>query len=360
MFFCFREGSYMLKKSLVTILSLLVLTSSLFVWGCSNDDGNGPQVLDNTALKLRPLGLPSVLEENNLIYELWVTDTTDAATLTSLGQFFWNKESYEFINTLGFPRSDVFNLPGGKTTDDYNMMYITIEPYPDTSKAMSQNNLLRGRIIPSYPILKIKVDESLSQIAGTYALTSMTDFNLSTDDSSSHEISGIWFINYETTPFTYSNLEVGLDLPSIPASKNYTYEGWVYMEGWQQPLSLGKFRNPNYRDMNNPYVDDKYAPLVPGEDFLNNQEAPSWIRDMFPLELVGNPDDSVSMVYITLEPYPDPNPQEPFPLILMSRNLPLLRDLNDLKIRRAHQVMVLGNRYLYLPVIEVTRTAAVD
>lgn len=348
----------MLKKSLVTILSLLVLTSSLFVWGCSNDDGNGPQILDNTALKLKPLALPSISEEDNLTYELWVVDTTDVSTLASLGQFFWNRDSYEFISTLGFPRSDVFDLPRGKTTDDYNMMYISIEPYPDTSDAMSQNNFLRGQILPDYPILKIKVDEALKEMAGTYILTSMTDFNLEADDTSAHEISGIWFINYETTPFDYSNLQVGLDLPSIPVEKNYTYEGWIFMQGWDRPLSLGKFRNPNYRDMSNPYIDDKYAPLVPGEDFLNNQKAPSWLRNQFPVQLVGNPNDSLSEVFITLEPYPDPNPQDPFYFVLMSRNLPFQRDANDLKIRKAHQIMMLGNRYLYLPTIEVTRTAA--
>jgi hypothetical protein len=348
----------MLKKSLVTILSLLFLTSSLFVWGCSNDDGNGPQTLDNTALKLRPARLPSIDSEDGLIYELWVVDTNDSASLTSLAQFFWSSESYEFINTLGFPRSNVFNLPRGMTTDDYNMMYISIEPYPDTSDAMSQNNILSGRIIADYPILEIIPDESLVDVTGSYILTSMTDFNLRVDQPQAHEISGVWFINIETTPFSYANMQVGLDLPSIPASKNYTYEGWVYMDGWERPLSLGKFRNVNFRDMSNPYVDDLYAPLVPGEDFLNNSKAPSWIKDMFPLELVGEIGDSVSQVFITLEPYPDPDPQDPFSMVIMSRNLPFLRDATDLKIRKAHQVMVLGNRYSTLPTIEVTRTAA--
>ena len=45
----------MLKKLLLILLSLSLLSLLLIVFGCSDDGGNGPQTLENTALKLHKM-----------------------------------------------------------------------------------------------------------------------------------------------------------------------------------------------------------------------------------------------------------------------------------------------------------------
>jgi len=153
--------------------------------------------------------------------------------------------------------------------------------------------------------------------------------------------------------FTFDNLLRGLNLPVLSEDATLIYEAWVYRDGFKRPLSLGKFRNSFYRDFSNPYIDNKYSPQFPGEDFLMN--APSGFD--FPLSLVGLTGDSTS-VYITMEPYPDPFPKEPFPLVLLSRNLPLRDNVDVDPNTLTHNLYTLGNRYTELPQIEVTRTAA--
>jgi hypothetical protein len=73
--------------------------------------------------------------------------------------------------------------------------------------------------------------------------------------------------------------------------------------------------------------------------------------------LVGSSKNDSTAVFITMEPYPDPAPRDPFPLILLSRNLPFLTDTVDMIKNKAHVTMNLGNRYSALPRIEVTRSA---
>lgn len=337
------------------MLCLLVVLSSIFMIGCNDDDSSNPQTVSNTALKLRPIYLPTILEDKDIILELWVMDSTDASTLTSIDQFFWDDESYEFRNEYGFKRKDIFNLPKGKTTDDYNKMIISFEPYPDDSRAMSKSNLLSGPIIPVYPILHIEFDTSYMEASGSYFLSTITDYNLDRTTTSSHEPAGLWFMYFDPSEdFIFDNFEVGLNLPVLPDDYNMIYEAWVYKEGFSRPLSLGKFRNCAYRDFSNPYIDNKFAPLLPGEDFLYNE--PSGFD--FPLTLVADSHSDSTAVYITMEPYPDPLPREPFPLILLSRNLPVISGAVPTPENQTHVNMQLGNRYTTLPYIEVTRTAA--
>jgi hypothetical protein len=356
-------GKSMPNRILLAISVVILLTSTLFFIGCDSDSSS-PQSLENTALKLRPNNLPTLTEDFGVVYELWVVDTlNEETTLVSLGQFFWDTYSFHFKNKYGYNRSDIFNLPTGKTTEDYNMMYISIEPYPDPSKEMSASNLLEGPIREVYPINLIEMHARFSPLLdlweseGSFVVATITDFNLDKDDEAAKETSGVWFTYVETgNPFVYEDLQIGLIIPTIPEDYNMIYEGWVFKEGWRRPLSLGKFRNPNYRDLDNPYIDDKYAPLVPGEDFLNDKKSPSWID--FPLNLIGEITDQTSEVFVTIEPYPDPDPVNPFPLVLLSRNLPLLQNENDTPDRRVQTRMVLGKRYINLPTIEVTRAIA--
>ncbi|HEQ99870.1 MAG TPA: hypothetical protein ENO22_11085 [candidate division Zixibacteria bacterium] len=349
----------MFKNSLITVLVSLLLGACFLFLGC-DDDGNGPQDLGNTALKLAPAGLPSLMEDDGLVYELWVADTVDESTIASLGKFFWDNDAYEFLDLLGSPRSDVFNLPEGKTTSDYNLMFITFEPYPDTDEEGTLNYAMSAQIIEEYPILWMKFDEMFAEVAGYYVLTSLSDFNLDESDTAAYEISGLWFAEVTPGDFGYNSLTPGLLVPTLSQQANMTYEGWVYMQGWEEPLSLGKFRNAQFRDYSNPYIDNQYAPLLPGEDFLMPDDAPAWIIDSFPLVLVGDRGDTASQVFITLEPYPDPDEANPFPLVLLSRNLPFLTGPSDRKISKAHKQITMGNRYINLPTIQVTRTARED
>ena len=344
----------MYKKSILTLLSLLVILSSMFIMSC-NDDSSGPQTITNNALKLRPIYLPTILEDQDIILELWVMDSTDESTLVSIDQFFWDDEAYEFRNEYGFKRKDIFNLPKGKTTDDYNKMMISFEPYPDDSREMSQSNLLSGPIIPVYPILALEFDATYKEAAGSYVLTTLTDYDINRDDLNSNEPAGLWFLYRDPgEDFAYENFEVGLTLPVLADDYNMIYEAWVYKEGFTRPLSLGKFRNCGYRDLSNPYIDNKFAPVLPGEDFLYNE--PSGFD--FPLTLVADTRDDSTAVYITMEPYPDPLPRDPFPLILLSRNLPVISGAVPTPENQTHVNMQLGNRYTTLPYIEVTRTTA--
>ncbi len=348
----------MLKRFFLIILSLILIVSTFIFIGCSDDD-NIVQPDATNALKLRPLYLPSLKQADSLIYEMWVANITVIREVVymdevaSLGQFFWDDENAKFMNKWEFPRKggDVFNLPEGKVADDYDLMFITMEQYPDDDPEMALNGVLQGAIIPDYPDLTMKYSGGFDEASGVYVLASLTDHNLDVNEGA-----GIWFTYTETgNDFEYENLELGLYLPIMIEEANFIYEAWVYMDSWSKPLSLGKFRNPLFRDLDNPYVDNKYAPLLPGEDFLRNP--PRGFE--FPLDLVGHEGDSTA-VFITIEPYPDPDPKNPFPIICMSRNLPLLQDANDTPSRKWHQTMVLGNRFSTMPKIEVVRTAAVE
>lgn len=351
----------MLKRFFLIILSLILIVSCFAFISCSSDDEIVQPDATN-ALKLRPLYLPSLQQEDSLIYEMWVANITVVREvvymdeLASLGQFFWDAENATFQNKWEFPRKgrDVFNLPEGRVADDFDIMFITIEQYPDDDPEMAMNGIFQGQIIPDYPDLTMEAIGGYNEAFGSYALATITDYDLS--DETGNEASGIWFAGVEIgEDFTYENLILGLSLPIFLETTNLSYEGWVYMDSWPKPLSLGKFKNPYFRDLSNPYVDNKYAPLVPGEDFLKN--APRGFE--FPLSLIGNKGDSTA-VFITIEPCPDPDPKNPFPIICMSRNLPLLEDENDSPERKWHQTVQLGNRYSTMPKIEVNRTAAVE
>jgi hypothetical protein len=109
--------------------------------------------------------------------------------------------------------------------------------------------------------------------------------------------------------------------------------------------------------MHNPHIENQYAPLVPGEDFLNNK--PSGFNKIdFPFNLIAMAGDSTA-VFITLEPDPDPFPREPFPLVVLSRNLPFKESPDDLGVK-IQRIVKMGNRQKDMPRIEVTRADPVN
>ena len=77
-------------------------------------------------------------------------------------------------------------------------------------------------------------------------------------------------------------------------------------------VSTGKFTDPLDADNKNSFSLFQPAPAFPGEDFLQNDPGDL----IFPLDLVG------SKVMISLEPFPDDDPQL-FGIILLTGQIPL-------------------------------------
>ena len=115
---------------------------------------------------------------------------------------------------------------------------------------------------------------------------------------------------------------------------DFVYEGWVMTDSFPHPLSTGKFRNPNVQDWDNSHGGTYWYPNVPGEDFFNN------LPSGFPpsIDLVGE-----GTVYITIEPYPDPEPDQMFPFVLFEGSLP--KESGNFE----YTDFDMGNRYDRLP-----------
>jgi hypothetical protein len=140
----------------------------------------------------------------------------------------------------------------------------------------------------------------LSQIQGRYVLITPTDGN------AEDELSGLWFLD----PFEGPSAP-GLDVPTL--LDGWDYEGWVEIEG--QPVSTGKFFQPDVSDTWIRYSGPYAPPEVPGEDFLRN--APSGLT--FPTDLSGG------KVYVTLEPWQqwDDDQNAPFFIRILEGDIPV-------------------------------------
>ncbi len=167
---------------------------------------------------------------------------------------------------------------------------LTIEPSPDSDPAPSSTHILAGSFSGSTANISIADSKALgddfSAAAGKYVLATPTD------DVSTDENSGLWFID-----LSGGSPAAGLTLPALPAG--WKYEGWAVTGG--VPLTTGKFSDPAMPDESAPFSAGMAGPPFPGEDFLLN--APSGMT--FPLDLSGG------KAVVTIEPSPDNSP-EPF------------------------------------------------
>ena len=123
---------------------------------------------------------------------------------------------------------------------------------------------------------------------------------------------GIWF-----TARDWGRPGPGLGLPVAP--EGWIYEGWL-MHDHMEFLSMGQFDSINVLDDNNIYLASEerlYAESTyhfPGEDFLVN--APEGLT--FPFDVRG------SMTFVTMEPIPDNDPDNPFMIMtLFCKTIPM-------------------------------------
>ena len=223
-------------------------------------------------------------------YETWLI--TDAEEL-SLGTFTISQTGAISNRIYGDDAEKIRSASGIK---------ITIEPIADSDPEPSDIVILAGEFVNKGAKLTIDnaqiFDGDYSDVQGNYIL------NTPTDDDSTNELSGIWFI-LDTGFVT----EPGLLLPEL--KPGWQYQGWI--SSGDRLFRTGSFRNPSIADDMAPYSQTIHpAPPFPGEDFLVNP--PDTFS--FPIDLSGE------TAWIGVEPI-DLGLDEPFPLI------PLRADISE-------------------------------
>jgi hypothetical protein len=291
------------------------------------------KVYFGNALYMKPWNLPTLLDPSKSCYELWlvkfdftIDEDSNAIRIvedeTSLGKFYWNTTAYEFYSLEGRPISDTFSVPGGRNVFDFNVVMITVEPLTDDG-VRSNNGLIFYEITdPALPIhgqfdmfdraaydVVLEYEALDNSISAGFMLKTYSDDGIGSENS----LSGLWF-HGDTIRNNQHVIGQALYMPLIRPNANFVYEGWIVMEdSLPRPLSTGKFRNPNVQDLDNSHGGTEWYPNLPGEDFINNPP-PGFT---FPVNLVGD-----GKVYITFEPYPDPEPDKMFPFVLFDQLLP--------------------------------------
>lgn len=265
-------------------LFLLVLSLSLFLIGCSDDDSpSGPTT---SSLDLNISGLEDL--GSSAVYEGWIIvdgapKTTGTFTVDGSGNL--SKSSFEI------------------DSDDLNSattFILTIEPIPDPSPSPSETHILAGDFNGSSASLSVghgaALGDDFSASAGKYILATPTN-GAETDENS-----GIWFLDLSS-----GSPAVGLNLPTLPSG--WKYEGWTVING--VPVTSGTFTNVNVVDDADPFSSTQGGPPFPGEDYLVN--APMGLS--FPTNLAGG------TAVISIEPSPD-NSSNPFTLKPLVKMIP--------------------------------------
>jgi hypothetical protein len=323
-----RKGEEMKNKKTIFVALVICTLCLTVIWSCGKDDIPViPPHIFGDAIELQPYDLPSL--NANICYELWLVDidhTYDADSNEvriineemSLGRFYWDNARYEFSDLNGNVISNIFHTVDARNVYDFNTLMITFEAVEDDG-IRANNGLIYADIEFGQPVHGIfnffgtaspdvvmeLEDPDENRMTADYVLrTHSDDGNPDTDIAS-----GIWFHSFVQGQ-TGQVFAQTLLLPPFTESANFTYEGWVKMPGsLPRPISTGKFKVPYFEDWSNPHT-GSYAYLgIPGEDFLINP--PDGFEGLFPLVLIG---DGTDTVFITIEPYPDPDPLDPFPL----------------------------------------------
>jgi hypothetical protein len=215
-------------------------------------------------------GLPALGEE--AVYEGWAI--VDEAPI-STGRFLID-EAGLVIDEAGDP-IDHFGVDATGAA----AFVLTIEPKVDDDPAPSDTHLLAGDIVDGVANLSIGHPAALgtdfADVAGSVEVAVPTARGLA-----GAETAGAWF---------FSGGSGSLTLPVLPAG--WTYEGWVVFDG--QPVSTGRFLDPNTADDFNGFSGDGGSPATPGEDFIRN--APEGLE--FPRSVAG------TTAVISVEPAPD-------------------------------------------------------
>jgi len=239
-------------------------------------------------IKLRPKGLEH-LDEG--FYELWAVH---GARKISAGSF--NVDSGGKL-VDGFDHRARFFSPRNPARAD--ALVVTIEPLPDPDPDPSGIVVLTGR--PRRHSARLRFPANLSEAGGSFILATPTD------EESSNETAGVWFLDPDPAPGP------SLQLPDLPT-------GWVW-EGWgvtqDTPLSSGRFSSASGADDSSEFSGPLPGPPFPGEDFLAN--LPQSVNP--PVDLA----DGASTIVITVEPDlggEDPTGAGPFSIKPLAKPVP--------------------------------------
>lgn len=280
------------------LLSIALLIAA----GCGDDKGNGP--IDNPYDRINldlfvvaPLGA-------GMVYELWVSPKSGLAAATDD----WvSVVRFDVIAGTGGTEAQLIGEDGSQISDtlsdigvdleDYDSIFITIEPSPDNDSMPSGSIYFSGDIdlsITTFVVLEFPGThlETLNPNA-FFTYTTPTD----EDTTEANEIRGVWFM-------LAGQQEPGL-FGLQPAPDGWVYEGWAKLG--DTLLSTGRFASPDGADQGNPYSGMLSAPPYPGEDFLLNSPR----SGLFPYEF-----QTTDTIMVTVEPVDDPLPATPFPYII--------------------------------------------
>ena len=239
-------------------------------------------------IKLRPTGLEH-LDEG--FYELWAVH---GERKISAGSFNVDLEG-KLVD--GFGHRTRFFSPRNPARAD--ALVVTIEPLPDPDRGPSGIVVLTGR--PRQDSVRLRFPARLSDAGGSFILATPTD------ETSSNETAGVWFLDPDPAPGP------SLQLPDLP-------DGWVW-EGWgvtqDTPLSSGRFDLAAGADDSSAFSGPLPGPPFPGEDFLSN--LPQSVTP--PVDLA----DGASTIVITVEPDldgTDPTGMGPFSIKPLVKAIP--------------------------------------
>lgn len=279
----------------------------LLAAGCGGDGGNGPTPEQPFNILHLDFYVSAILPEG-MVYELWVThpnSTLVAATGTPQSLSRFTLQLGSGIDSLAMVDAAGHEIAGNTLSDlsidfrDFDSLMITIEPDPDASSSPSSTIYFRGAI-PNLPTSRIgRFEFPASHLKSLPDGQSLFTFTSPTDDDPDNPLSGVWFMN----PVEQPGLQ-GLD----PLPTGWVYEAWAIHQGYC--LSTGRFIDPEVHDSSSVHCGPLAVPEVPGEDFLVVPPVPG---PSFPLTF--EPNDSVM---VTVEPSPDTDRDNPFPLIILT------------------------------------------
>lgn len=214
------------------------------------------------------LGAQNLAPLTGAFYEVWVVD---GKRKLSAGSFSVSA-SGALVDGVGHAAR--FFSPANPA--DADAVVVTIEPSPDPSPAPSGIVILSGSPGKHRAALRFPVD--LRSLAGSFILATPTD------DDSSDETAGLWFLDPAAGP------GASLALPALPSG--WVWEGWGVTQG--TPLSTGRFTSAAGADGARPFSGPIAGPPFPGEDFLTS--LPSGVTA--PVSLA----DGSSLAVVTIEP----------------------------------------------------------
>ncbi|GAA3507989.1 hypothetical protein GCM10022393_17650 [Aquimarina addita] len=192
----------------------------------------------------------------------------------------WLVSDGEVIPTTKFTNADeqIFTFEASKL-EAATEFILTIEQASDNNNTPSDTRILKGTFSGNAATLSFEeAVTSFTGNAGTFEMATPTD------NDETNEASGIWFTE-STQGLTLNTLRAG-----------WKYEAWAVVNG--TPISMGTFTDPSGPDeFNSSSSTINAAPQYPGEDFLNNNVAPTGL--VFPLDLRG------ATISISVEPFPD-------------------------------------------------------